>query len=106
MDAIDNITLEFEEVVEDSCRLVAFFQLKAENPLTDVPLLASFQLIDLTVKVDQLLIVLDDGFKRVRVVVDAPITQQHRQVGVLYLITDTSGLPLVLHDRLFKEDLK
>ena len=69
--AIDDIALEFEVVVEDGVLRVAV-HLETKEPLADVVLVAFLKVLSLPVKLDKLLIFHDDCLKRVRIVEDAP----------------------------------
>ena len=91
VDALDHISREDEEfVVKDrSCWITVHAETK--QPLADFAaiLVVHLDFFDLFVDLDKLLIILNHGLIRFRVVVDAPVAHQIRQIGVLNLITDT-----------------
>ena len=108
VDALDDISREDEEfVVKNGSRWITVHA-EAKQPLADFAavLVVHLDFFDLFVDLNQLLIVLDDGLIRFRVVKDSPIAHQIRQIGVLDLITDSGGSLEVLFYIFCEENLQ
>ena len=105
VDALDYVSREYEEfVVKDRSRWITVHA-EAKQPLADFAavLVLHLDFFDLFVDLDKLLIVLNDGLIGFRVVEDAPIAHQIRQIGVLDLVTDSGGSLEVLF-YIFREE--
>ena len=108
VDALDYVSREDEEfVVKDRSRWITVHA-EAKQPLADFATVLFIRLdfFDLSVDLDQFLIVLNDGLIGFWVVEDAPIAHQIRQIGVLDLVTDSRGSLEVLFYIFGEENLQ
>jgi len=105
VDFVYDIPLELEIVSEDGVRWGAV-HLEAKEPLGDVALIPGLQLFDFFIELDQLLIFLDDCFGRVRIVVDAPVTDDVGKVSVLDLVSNPTGFLKRVFVFLLQENLE
>ena len=69
-------------------------------------LIGCLDITSLSVNLNQLLVILNDGLIWLWVVVDAPIADQVRQIGVLDLVANTRCIFEVLLDVGREEDLQ
>ena len=73
--AVDNVALELKVVRERGVgRIVADFE--AEKPLAYACILVFLQLLNFFVELNQVLVLLNDRLKRVRIIIDAPVADQ------------------------------
>lgn len=104
---IHNVPLELEIVFEECVCCVCSY-LESQKPFADVGR-SAIVVVEITYflpELDQILIFLNDCFHRLRVVVDAPVTDQACQIAVLDLISDSQRVILRLLDILCQEDIQ
>lgn len=100
---VHDITLELEVLIENASSFLSV-DLEPNHPPAWVPVRLDF--LRLLIQLNECLIFLNDGGRRIGVVIDAPVTDQVRQVRVLDLRPELVDLFFILAYRWIEKNLE